>query len=47
MKLVCKWCGKKMTRDMRFKYIRGGMTKRGYKSYCEEFKRDTFLQKVK
>ena len=47
MKFRCRHCGMIFVRDMRFKISKLFMTKRGYKSFCEETLRHTFLVPVK
>jgi len=45
MKLRCRLCGKVFTRN-KFD-VKRSMTKRGYRTYCEEKDKSTFAQEVK
>jgi hypothetical protein len=47
MKLQCPACKQIIKRDMREKISKLFMTKRGYKSYCDQTGRNVFLKEVK
>lgn len=47
MKFYCPACKQIVKRDMRSKLGRSFMTKRGYKSYCDEAGRVVFLKPIK
>lgn len=46
MKFICRWCGKEIERDMRYKQNRDRMKKRGFLSFCDEFGKSSYLQPV-
>lgn len=44
MKFICPHCKEIVERDMRLKVSRMFMTKRGYRSYCEETGKDVVMK---
>ena len=46
MKLYCKYCKKTINRDMRKKGEKIAMTKKGYYSYCIDYKKMVYLKNL-
>jgi hypothetical protein len=43
----CRHCGAKVKRDLRDRFAKTFLTKRGYRSWCEKTGKDTFLIRVR
>ena len=47
MKFYCSHCKKTINRDMRLKENKNSITKRGFKTWCNEFWGIVYLKKIK
>ena len=46
MKLVCRWCGKIEERDMRLKINKDSVKRYGFRSFCDNFSKTSYLKAV-